>query len=306
VKSASRKKSKAAATKKSRQTKTRRLGSKESSLRVATSGRLSPGKSNLITLITDFGNSDYFVGAMKGVILSISPAARIVDITHDIPAQDIEAAAFTLLAAHTAFPKGTIHVAVVDPGVGSNRRAILIKAAGQFFVGPDNGIFSYIFDESKPKVFHVADSVWFRRPVSDTFHGRDVFAPIASWLSLGITPNRIGEEIQDYIRLPSLQPETTQAGVITGRVIHIDHFGNCVTNINQRELTDNMVHDGFRLTIQGHHIETLRRFFAEETRANKVFCVWGSAGFLEIAAKNRSAAKLLNVKRGDPVVVTRP
>lgn len=306
MKSASRKKSKAAATKKSRQTKTRRLGSKESSLRVATSRRLSQAKPSLITLITDFGNSDYFVGAMKGVILSISPAARIVDITHDIPAQDIEAAAFTLLAAHTTFPKGTIHVAVVDPGVGSNRRPILIEARGQFFVGPDNGICSYVCDEAKPRIFHLNNPKYFRQPVSDTFNGRDIFAPVAAALARGIAPRKLGVEVYELVRLPSLKPQISQSGLITGRVIHIDRFGNCVTNIDQRELTDNMVHDGFRLTIQGHHIETLRRFFAEETRANKVFCVWGSAGFLEIAAKNRSAAKLLNVKRGDPVVVTRP
>jgi S-adenosylmethionine hydrolase len=305
VKSASSKKLKAGAAKKSRQTKTRRLGSKESSPRVAASRRRSPAKPSLITLLTDFGNSDYFVAAMKGVILSHNPAASIVDITHDIPAQDIESAAFTLFAAHSAFPKGTIHVAVVDPGVGSDRRAILINAAGQLFVGPDNGIFSYVCEEAEPKVFHVTDPVWFRRRVSDTFHGRDVFAPIAGWLSLGITPKRIGKEIYDYVRLPSLKPKLTREGVISGRVIHIDHFGNCVTNITRNELTDKMVNEGFRLTIQGQQIDELRRFFAEETRENKVFCVWGSAGFLEVAIKNNSAAKLLQAKRGDPVVVTR-
>lgn len=305
MKSAARKKQKVDATKKSRQIKTRRPGSKESSLRVAAFGRASAGKRSLITLITDFGSADYFVGAMKGVILSYNPAARIVDITHDVPAQDVESAAFTLLAAHRAFPKGTIHTAVVDPGVGSDRRAILVQAAGQFFVGPDNGIFSYVCDESKPKVFHVADPVWFRQPVSDTFNGRDVFAPLASWLSLGATPKRIGKEINDYVRLPSLKPGISQSGIITGRVIHIDHFGNCVTNITQRELTEKMVKQGFRLTIQGQEVATLRRFFAEETRPREVFCVWGSAGFLEVAAKNQSAAKLLKVKRGEPVVVTR-
>ncbi|HEX3282691.1 MAG TPA: SAM-dependent chlorinase/fluorinase [Pyrinomonadaceae bacterium] len=304
MKSAGRKKLKTAATKKSRQTKTRRLGSKGSSLRVISS-RLGPkGKSNLITLLTDFGSADYFVAAMKGVILSYNPAARIVDITHEVSPQDTEEAAFTLLAAHSAFPKGTIHVAVVDPGVGSDRRAILVQAAGQFFVGPDNGIFSYICDESKPKVFQVTNSVWFRQAVSHTFHGRDVFAPLASWLSLGATPKRMGKEISDYVRLPPLQPDTSQNGVITGRVIHIDHFGNCVTNITQQEFTE-LVKDGFRLTINDQHVDTLRSFFAEETRENEPFCIWGSAGFLEIAAKNRSAAKLLNVKRGEAVVVTR-
>ena len=241
---------------------------------------------------------------MKGVILSYNPATSIVDITHDIPAQDIEAAAFTLLAAHTAFPEGTIHVAVVDPEVGSKRRAILIKAAGQFFVGPDNGIFSYVCDEAEPEVFHVNNPEYFRQPVSDTFNGRDIFAPVAAALARGIVPQKLGVEIDVFVRLPSLKPEISQSGVITGRVIHIDRFGNCVTNITQRELTDKMIDDGFRLTIQNHHVETLRRFFAEETRDNKVFCFWGSAGFLEIAVKNGSAAKQLKIERGALVVVT--
>ncbi len=302
---ASRKKIKAAAATKSGQTKTRRPGSKESSFRVVTFPRRTSRNQPPITLLTDFGNADYFVAAMKGVILSYNPAARIVDITHEVPAQDIEAAAFTLFAAHSAFPIGTIHVAVVDPGVGSDRRAILIKAAGQFFVGPDNGIFSYVCDESEARVFHVTDPVWFRRPVGDTFHGRDVFAPIASWLSLGATPKRIGKEIHDYVRLPSLKPEITQDGVISGRIIHIDHFGNCVTNITVNELTAKMIDDGVRLTIREHQVDTFHRFFAEETTGNKVFCIWGSAGFLEIAAKDQCAAQLLQVKRGDSVVVTR-
>jgi len=291
--------------KESRQTKTRRHGSKESSLRVVSSAQRRARTTPPVTLLTDFGNADYFVAAMKGVILSYIPSARIVDITHDIPPQDIEAAAFTLLAAHSAFPKGTIHVAVVDPGVGSNRRAILIKAAGQFFVGPDNGIFSYVCDESEAKVFHVVNPIWFRRPVSNTFHGRDVFAPIAGWLLLGATPKKIGQEIYDYVRLPPLKPEIAKDGVISGRVIHIDHFGNCVTNITPRELTDKMIDDGIRLTIRDHEVGRFRRFFAEETQRHGVFCVWGSAGFLEMAAKNGSAANQLKIKRGDPVVVTR-
>lgn len=305
MKSASGNKLSTRATKKSQQIITRRPGSQESSLRVAMSAARGARAKAPITLLTDFGNGDYFVAAMKGVILSHNPAACIVDITHDVPAQDVESAAFTLLAAHRAFPVGTIHVAVVDPGVGSDRRAILVKAAGQFFVGPDNGIFSYVCDESEPKVFQVADSIWFRQPVSDTFHGRDVFAPLAGWLSLGTSPKRMGKEITDYVRLPSLRPEIPQSGDIAGRVIHIDHFGNCVTNITQRELTDKLIARGFRLTIQGQHVDELRRFFAEERSAKEVFCVWGSAGFLEIAVKNGSAAKQFKIERGDPVVVMR-
>jgi S-adenosylmethionine hydrolase len=305
VKSASGKKLKAGAPRKLRQTKTRRHGSKESSLRVVSSAQRRARTKPPITLLTDFGSADYFVAAMKGVILSLNPKARIVDITHHVPAQDIEAAAFTLFAAQSSFPVGTIHVAVVDPGVGSSRRAILIQANGHSFVGPDNGIFSYVCDQSKPRVFHLNNPKYFRHPVSDTFNGRDVFAPVAAALSLGAAPKKLGVEGDDYVRLPSLKAEVSKSGDISGRILHIDHFGNCVTNITANELTDTMIEDGVRLTIRDHQIDEFRRFFAEETIGNKVFCIWGSAGFLEIAANSQSAAELLQVRRGDSAVVSR-
>ncbi|MEP6743140.1 MAG: SAM-dependent chlorinase/fluorinase [bacterium] len=294
---------------------TRRRGDK--TIRpVAASSRLHASP---ITLLTDFGNADYFAGAMKGVILSVNPNAQVVDIAHDIAPQDIEAAAFNLLAAHTSFPAGTIHVAVVDPGVGSNRRAILVEAGEQFFVGPDNGIFSYVCDSAKgdepsltvglrpraPRVFHLNNPKYFRHPVSDTFNGRDIFAPVAAALSIGVEPKELGVQIDDYARLPPLKAEISRDGVISGRVIHIDHFGNCVTNITAEELTSQMIADGVRVGVCGQQTETFHRFFAAERDNNKLFCVWGSAGFLEIAAKNQSAAKLLQAKRGDSVVITR-
>jgi S-adenosylmethionine hydrolase len=298
------KKQKTLVTRKSRQTKTRRRGSKESSLRVVASGSRRAQAQPPITLLTDFGNADYFVAAMKGVILSYNPDAQIIDITHEVPAQDIEAAAFTLLAAHIAFPRGTIHIAVVDPGVGSSRRAILIETAGQFFVGPDNGIFSYVCDQSKPRIFHLNNPEYFRHPVSDTFNGRDVFAPVAAALSADIAPKKLGVEVEDYVRLPALRVEISRDGAIAGRIIHIDRFGNCVTNITANELPDKIINDGFCLTIREQRVDTFHRFFAAETQEEKLFCLWGSAGFLEIAAKNSSAAKLLKAKRGDPIVVT--
>src|SRR5260370_26517512 len=137
-------------------------------------------KSPIITLLTDFGSQDYFVGAMKGVILSINPKACIVDITHEIPPQDIRAGAFNLLASYQTFPSGTIHVAIVDPGVCSARRGVLVECAGQYFVGPDNGLFSWVCErERKFRAGHLVNEKFFRRPVSDTFHGRDAFAPLA-------------------------------------------------------------------------------------------------------------------------------
>jgi S-adenosylmethionine hydrolase len=264
----------------------------------------------LITLLSDFGTSDYFVAAVKAVILSSSPDARIVDITHDIPPQDIEAAAFTLLAACSSFPPGTIHVAVVDPGVGSARRPILIQARDRFFVGPDNGIFSYVCDSREnlgvtPEIFHLTNAKYFRHPVSPTFNGRDVFAPVAAALWQGVKPSELGTGITDIVRLAPLIPETSGDGRIKARIIHIDRFGNCVTNLTQKELTPTMIAGGAKLRLKGRWVKSFRRYFAEETRRrDKVFAIWGSAGFLEIAMSSDSAAKLLNVKRGDSVMVS--
>ena len=260
--------------------------------------------SPLITLLTDFGTADYFVAAVKGVILSANPSARIVDITHEIPPQDIEAAAFTLLAAYTSFPPGTVHVAVVDPGVGSSRRGIAIKVRQQFFVGPDNGVFSYVCDGATPEVFHLTNQKFFRSSVSTTFHGRDVFAPVAAALASGVKPDELGPSLTDIVRLPSLTPVTGRNGRIEGRIIHIDRFGNCVTNITRGELPDNSIAAGASLRINGRNITTFRKFFAEEASSrSRLFAIWGSAGFLEIAVTNGSAAKLLKAKRGDGVVV---
>lgn len=263
----------------------------------------------IITLLTDFGASDYFVAAVKGVILTTNPTARIVDITHDIAPGDIEAAAFSLLAACSSFPSGTIHVAVVDPGVGSARRPILIRLREQFFVGPDNGTFSYVCERQESlgisaEMFHLTREEYFRQPVSATFHGRDVFAPVAAALSTGVKPDRLGVSISDVVRLPSLRPTTSRDGNLLARIIHIDRFGNCVTNITQNDLTAKMIGAGARLRLKGKSVKSFRNYFAEEAAGkSKLFGIWGSAGFLEIAAANDSAANLLKARRGDAVTV---
>lgn len=250
--------------------------------------------------------SDYFVGAMKGVILSINPHATIVDITHDIPPQDIGAAAFILVSVYQSFPVGTVHVAVVDPGVGSTRRPILVSAGGQSFVGPDNGIFSYVLDrESEAEVFHLTNEQYFRQPVSNTFHGRDLFAPVAAAVAEGIQAEQLGEAVHDHIRLPLLVAERSGDGMLTGRILHIDHFGNCITNFTERELPPELEAGGLRLTVNGTVIDRFRRFFADETeQGEELFAFWGSAGFLEIAVRNQSAAELLRVQRGQPVLIS--
>lgn len=282
--------------------RTRGPGLKTSGPRVSASA--AAREPSIITLITDFGNIDYFVGAVKGAILTINPAARIVDITHEIPAHDVEQAAFTLLAVCASFPPGTIHVGVVDPGVGSARRSILVRSGQQYFVGPDNGIFSYACDTAgdRPDVFYLNNEAYFRQPVSQTFNGRDVFGPVAGALSTGIQPEQLGIRIPDYIRLPSITPVVSPNGEIKGRIIHIDRFGNCVTNITRSELSTQMIAGGARLKIRGKVVKSFKNFFAEDigTR-DALFGIWGSAGFLEIAAANKSAARLLKAKRGDVV-----
>lgn len=250
--------------------------------------------SRAITLLTDFGSIDYFVGAVKGAILSVNPRVVIADITHEIPPQDIEAAAFTLLATYQTFPRGTIHVAVVDPGVGSTRRPIVVSAAGQLFVGPDNGIFTYIYDrEPSHQVVHITSDKYFRPSPSTTFHGRDIFAPVAAALSKGVKPEDLGPRITDSVRLKnSLTHEVL-------KIIHIDRFGNCITNIT-RDLIDPKRHP--TLVINRKQIRSFREVY-DSASSKEIFAIWGSAGFLEISMNGKSAAKVLRAKRGDTVIM---
>ena len=255
----------------------------------------------VITLLTDFGTEDYFVAAVKGVILTNNPSVSIIDITHEVPAQDIQAGAFTLLTCYRDFPARTIHLAVVDPGVGSARRAIVIKAGSHYFVGPDNGLFSYVLDhEPAHKIFQVTESKYFRQPPSQTFHGRDVFAPVAAALSNGVKPHQFGPRITDEVRLAPLSPVKRADGKLEGRIIQIDRFGNCITNFTRADIDQTQP----KLLVKRRAIETFRQFFADEQGSqDELFAIWGSAGFLELAINGSSAATLLRAKRGDPVVL---
>lgn len=263
---------------------------------------MKSGRLPVISLLTDFGIADYFVGAVKGAILSVNPEAVIADITHEIAPQDIVAGAFTLLAAYKTFPTGTIHVAVVDPGVGSTRRPIIVSGNGQFFVGPDNGLFTYIYDrEPAHQVVHVTAEKYFRPDPGSTFHGRDIFAPVAAALSNGVKPREFGPMIDDAVRLPvSLEPEVLKNGDVRARIIHIDRFGNCVTNIT-RDLINS--EQSASLLINRKTVRKFRNFYGEDS-TNTPFAIWGSAGFLEISVNGGSAAKVLRAKRGDVVMAT--
>jgi S-adenosylmethionine hydrolase len=262
--------------------------------------------SRIITLLTDFGTADYFVAATKAAVLTINPHALIVDVSHEVPPGDVESAAFTLLAVYKTFPQGTIHVAVVDPGVGSSRSPLLIRTAEQFFLGPDNGIFSYVCDrESEQEFFRLTKSTFFRQPVSNTFHGRDIFAPVAASLSLGVKPEEVGPILEEITRLDPLAPKLRKDGRLQARIIHIDRFGNCITNLTPQDLPLDEKSVKAGLSIKGKKIKSFRRFFSDEdSSGKKLFAIWGSAGFLEIAAQNSSAARMLKARRGDKVIVS--
>lgn len=256
----------------------------------------------IVTLTSDFGTTDYFVGAMKGAILAVNPDANPVDITHEISAQDIEAAAFTVIAAHRTFPAGTVHVAVVDPGVGSARRAIVAMTEKHFFVAPDNGLLSYVYDgEPLVKVFHVTNERFFRHPVSATFHGRDVFAPVAGALSRGVAPAELGEEIVDFVRFEIKKPELIDENTIVAQVFHIDRFGNCLVNLTRDDLPHNFIE--FRVEINNREISPVQSYYAEAGQTGELFMIFGSAGFLELVAFRDSAANILGVEKKAELVI---
>jgi hypothetical protein len=250
----------------------------------------------IITLTTDFGLTDHYVGVMKGVILGIAPAARIVDISHQVGAYEIAEAAFLIAQAYPYFPKKTVHVIVVDPGVGTARRPILMEAAGQYFVAPDNGVLGMIFPRERHKVRAVDNPLYFRKPVSQTFHGRDIFTPVAAHLAKGVAPARMGKPIQDYLRPAFGAPERTGKHFWTGTVLKIDHFGNVVTNFRLSDFPG----AAFELVLGPHVITRLARNYAEGG-VGELFTIVGSSGYLEISAGQGSAAKMLGCAAGAPV-----
>ncbi len=192
----------------------------------------------IVSLTTDFGGADHFVGAIKGVILGIAPRATLVDITHEIAPYELNEAAFVIAQAWRHFPKRTIHVVVVDPGVGSARRPILAEAGGHFFIAPDNGVLSMIYDASPHKVRVISNPKVIGRHVSRTFHGRDVFAPAAAHLASGVPAAKFGKLIHDYLRSFLLKPERIARHVWTGTVLKLDRFGNLITNLHIDEFPE--------------------------------------------------------------------
>jgi S-adenosylmethionine hydrolase len=270
----------------------------------------------VITLTTDFGTGDAYVASMKGVILTINPKAIIVDICHTIKPQNILQAAFILSTAYHYFPEGTIHVAVVDPGVGSQRKAIILKTPTAFFIAPDNGVLSYITHEmntapAKPvrhfppspeqrklgaglEAVAITNPDFWRKPASTTFHGRDIFAPAAAHLSLGTTLQKFGDSLSHVLAFHTPRPFHDNQGRLVGRVLHIDNFGNLITNIRDGDLPAGRT----TVKIGKQHIDGISQFYADK---EGLAAIIGSSGYVEISLKNGDAAASLNARVGDEI-----
>jgi S-adenosylmethionine hydrolase len=255
----------------------------------------------IVTLTTDFGSSDHFVGSMKGVILNIAPMASIVDITHEIKPFSIEEGAVTIAQAYRCFPKRTIHVVVVDPGVGSARRPVVVSAAGQYFVGPDNGIFSIICAAEKWTARHLTDSRYFLKSVSQTFHGRDIFAPVAAHLARGIRPAKFGPKIDDLLYNNWFEPQRTSRRVWTGAVFKADRFGNLITNLKMSDF-DLPNRRAFEVRVGLERVHLVVRSFSD-AQPGELFVIEGSSGYIEVCANQGSAAQILGCGTGTPVEI---
>ena len=263
-----------------------------------------PSPSGIITLTTDFGTSDLYVGVMKGVILNINPQAQIVDITHAIPPQNVYAATFQIDSAYRYFPRGAIHVIVVDAGVGSSRRAIVCQTETAFFVCPDNGILTSILDRERLiQAVAVENPVYCLPQISNTFHGRDIFAPVAAHLLRGVPMGDLGRTITDLVRIPIPKPQVTEASII-GHVIWIDHFGNLITNISHNILESMEAREGFVIQVGTVEIDRINRSYAE-SEIGECLAIIGSLGRLEISVNQGDAARRLELRRGDPIIIIR-
>jgi S-adenosylmethionine hydrolase len=245
----------------------------------------------IITLLTDFGLQDSYVGEMKGVLLSLAPRVELVDLSHDIARGDVRAGQFVLSRAWPRFPAGTIHVAVIDPGVGTERRALAAEVQGHFFVAPDNGLLSSL--PASARCVAIAAP----RGAAPTFHGRDVFAPAAAALANGTSLSHLGHPVTDAMQLPPAVPRTTAGGLV-GEVLHVDHFGTLITNIPAE-----LVPTGARVAISNTDVGPVRRTFGD-VAPGALLAFVGSGGTIEVAVRNGSAARALNANAGAAVKIT--
>lgn len=263
--------------------------------------------SPIITLLTDFGTKDAYVAAMKGIILKICPVARIVDISHEVPRFNVRHAAFLLMQTAQYFPEGTIHVVVVDPGVGTSRRRIIIATKRSFFVGPDNGVLlSAAEREGLLQTIKIENTKYMLSEVSKTFEGRDVFAPVAAHLASGTALKSFGNPIKDVVKHPFPSPEISKDG-ISGEVIHIDGFGNLITNINTRHIAAKTIRYGEKITVSINDRTSKIPFLRTYGSSSKgeYLTIIGSSDFLEISVNQGNAAQDLSVEVGAKIFIGR-
>lgn len=261
----------------------------------------------VIGLLTDFGTKDHYVGAVKGAILAVCREASLVDVVHDLPAHDIEAGAYALMACYRAFPEGTVFLAVVDPGVGSERRGLVVDAGAYRFVGPDNGILSFVLAEHpEAGIHHIKNGALFRLDVSSTFHARDIFGPVAGQLAAGVPVHQVGPRLADPVLLPRACSRQVGPGEWAGAVLHVDTFGNLTTNFTGADLDRILaVVDGdptdIVVVVEGMVIPMVRAY--AEVAEGEALALLGSSGRLEVAVNCGSAASILGARRGAPVRV---
>ena len=262
-------------------------------------------RKRFVTLTTDFGLQDHFVGVIKAVILNINPEAILVDLNHNVSSYDVFEAAFTLVQSYRFFPSDTIHLVVVDPGVGTARRPILARSMEHTFVAPDNGVLSLIYErEENVEVRHVTADHYFLNPVSNTFHARDIFAPVVGWLSKGVELDKFGDPITDFTRFIPPQPKRVSDSLVKGVTLKVDKFGNIITNLTPEDVPQ-LFQDNpppFKIIINQREITKLNLAYSMG-KPSEIFAIVGSSGYLEICTNRGSAAEALKVGRGAEVGV---
>lgn len=255
-----------------------------------------------IILLTDFGNKDPYVGIIKGVISKIAPQVSVLDLTHEIEPFNIDEAAFVLYQSYSYFPKGSIFLTAVDPGVGSACRRVLVKTTNYFFIGPDNGYLSMVLTREKMEhTIHLTHKSYFLKQTSSTFHGRDIFAPVAAQLAEGIDIHEFGSELYDLDIREALIPKVKKKS-IQGKILSMDRFGNAITNISREFVEKGFLKSKFFLSIKNKKIQKFSDYYSQST-SKAPFLIYGSSGFLEIAVNQGSAAKVLKLKKSDLVVL---
>jgi S-adenosylmethionine hydrolase len=259
----------------------------------------------IITLTTDFGLTDHYVGTMKGVITTINPLARIVDITNSVQSFDVLDGAMAISQAYQYFPPDTLHMVIVDPGVGGPRRPIIAVVGQHCFVAPDNGVLSLVYErEERVAVRHISASHYFRQPVSSTFHGRDVFAPVAGYISKGVEIAKFGEEITDYVRFAAPRPRAAGPNTWKGVVLKVDKFGNLLTNFTANDIPQLFLEapPAFKLTVGKAEVMQIQSSYSQGAQG-EILAIIGSAGFLEICTNRGSASRLAGAEKGSEVSV---